>query len=248
MNENIYKKFRLIEELLKTEFSDSWKEVHHLVSLIPENLSKESFWQFGKDKPCWSNIKVNIGRRIANDLEKHSDFKQYELICDSGWDIHMKTAGSGWKINSNFEAKGETVSEFLHHLEKGGLKSYLWKLFAIREFAIAMQHSQKLNDMIDKIVLNPTLLISENVYGWSRQFAMLAGRGWGAITVNHLLTDLGLAVKPDVHLKRSTVRLGLIKGVPSNLPIKEIDNLGTKYDAAAVASALKLSAHINSSE
>lgn len=35
------------------------------------------------------------------------------------------------------------------------------------------------------------------------------GRGWGHITVLHLLTDLGLAVKPDLHLARAVRELGL---------------------------------------
>ncbi|SFS85093.1 hypothetical protein [Brevundimonas viscosa] len=35
------------------------------------------------------------------------------------------------------------------------------------------------------------------------------GRGWGHITVLHLLTDLGIAVKPDLHLARAVRELGL---------------------------------------
>ena len=43
-------------------------------------------------------------------------------------------------------------------------------------------------------------------------YAMLKqelGSGWGHVTVLHLMTDLGIAVKPDLHLVRATRAIGL---------------------------------------
>lgn len=47
------------------------------------------------------------------------------------------------------------------------------------------------------------------------------GRGWGHITVLHLLTDLGLAVKPDLHLAASVRELGLCDEKVGRVPTLE---------------------------
>jgi len=41
------------------------------------------------------------------------------------------------------------------------------------------------------------------------------GRGWGHISIMHMLTDFGLAVKPDLHLVRTVRHLGLVDGLRS---------------------------------
>ncbi|OYU75103.1 MAG: hypothetical protein CFE32_15545 [Alphaproteobacteria bacterium PA3] len=44
-------------------------------------------------------------------------------------------------------------------------------------------------------------------------FRLRLGRGWGHITVMHMLTDFGLSVKPDIHLVRAARQLGLVEGL-----------------------------------
>lgn len=57
------------------------------------------------------------------------------------------------------------------------------------------------------------------------------GRGWGHISVMHMLTDFGLAVKPDLHLVKTARYLGLVDGLRNG----KVPNL---REALAIISAI----------
>ena len=61
------------------------------------------------------------------------------------------------------------------------------------------------------------------------------GRGWGPITVMHMLTDLGLAVKPDLHLVRAVHRLGLLTDIKENGVPSEKDAIRISTAVAKLA-------------
>lgn len=222
----------------------AWGEVVRLCALVPAQVSVDTFWQFGKDKPCWSNITVAIGGRIAADLTLSPDFASHHVVAGPAWEIHMIEAGPSWKKRTNFQAVGVAASQFLTSLAPGGLQSYPWRLFAIRQFAQSLTGGDALQ-MVQELIDNHFDFGTSGIYAWSSRFAQHAGRGWGATTVQHMLTDLGLGVKPDLHLRRSAVRMGLLgPEVPSNLPDAEIDARATALDPLVVRAIIAMAPHV----
>lgn len=127
-------------------------------------------------------------------------------------------AGSRWKANNNFVLVGPNVTDFVSRLPQGGISSYLWKLFAIRNLAIALSDDPVVNGMVDNLSIHGRIP-AVDLKKWTKQFANRVGMGWGIVTVYHMLADLGLAPKPDLHLKKSAIRLGLLSpSIPSDYP------------------------------
>lgn len=217
-----------------------WNNVIALCEAVPKSIGIDSFWTYGRDKPCWSNIRVSVGERIASDLNRSKDFNSSNLIASDEWEIVMLARGPKWKSNPNFNVVGDSAKKFLLSLSRGGLASYKWRLYAIRQYALSLGNEDGVLPMVRSIIERPHSLTSENIYTWSKRFAEKAGAGWGATTVNHLLTDLGLSVKPDLHLRRSAVRLGLLQNVPSNLPVEEIDKNSAKLDQMVVPAVINM--------
>lgn len=222
---------------------DQWLAAADLSRRLPPRLSVNSFWEFGRDKPCWSNITVSIGSRIAADLALSEDFASPQVISQHPWEIRMIERGSKWKANTNFELIGESARNFVRRLARGGLASYVWRLYAIRQYAQSLTRQEGVLPLVQALVEEPESLAPQEIFAWTKRFALLAGTGWGATTVNHMLTDLGLSVKPDIHLRRSVIRMGLLD-IPSNLPDAEIVRQAGRIDPAAVEAIIRLSRHI----
>ena len=241
-------RYDFAREKLRKHSPNAWGEVIKLCNALPEQIDLQAFWFHGKDKPCWSNIRINVGNRISADLIGVQDFDFYETIASDAWSVSMLNAGRKWKANSNFKIVGESVRTYMNGLEPGGLCSYKWRLYAIREFASSLCREDGCLPMIQSLVervnamngLNP-----DEIYPWAKRFSTLVGRGWGATTVNHMLTDLGLSVKPDLHLRRSVVRLGLLgQRVPSDLPEIDINRRETELSPMVVNALVHLSREI----
>jgi hypothetical protein len=220
-----------------------WREAADLSRSVPERLSTRAFWEHGRTKPCWINVKVGVGTRVAADLALSTDFDDPHRIAGDSWAMRMRSGGRSWKANANFDLVGPAVQSFVSGLARGGMASYRWRLYAIRQFAISMTGQNEALAMAQALVDEPESLPPEEVFGWSRRFAQSIGTGWGAITVNHMLTDLGLSVKTDLWLRRAAVRLGLTE-LPTDLPYEEIDRLAYRIDPALVPALIRLSRHI----
>lgn len=229
---------------VKEKAPNAWDSVVALVKRVPKTIDIKAFWKFGKDKPCWSNIRVHIGDRIVSDLSLSKDFDSFELIASDEWKIVMRNKGSRWKSNKNFDVTGESAKKYISSLLPGGIASYRWRLYAIRQYALSLCKEDGTLPMVRSVIDAPHCLTSKNIYSWSKQFAIKAGMGWGIATVNHLLTDLGLSVKPDLHLRRSAVRIGLLNQIPSDLPVEEIDRNAAKLDPKIVQATIDLAAKV----
>lgn len=204
-------RYAIIRDELRQQAPASWAEVVKLAQAVPIQITPDSFWQFGRDKPCWSNIHEVTGGRLAADLEASPDFDHPEKIASPDWEIRMRSTGHTWKKNGNFELVGPAVRAFVSGLPtKSSLRNYLWRLFAIREFAKSLTTKPALIDMINVLINSRFDFGPDGIYKWACRFAQLAGRGWGPTTVMHMLTDLGFAIKPDVHVRYSAVRIGLL--------------------------------------
>lgn len=146
----------------------------------------------------------------------------------------MIDQGPSWKKSTNFRMVGQSAKRFIDKLNTGGLKSYPWRLYAIRQFAQALTSGPALA-MVNQLIEAKSDFGQLGAYPWAKEFSRHAGRGWGVTTVLHMLTDLGLAVKPDIHLRRSAVRMGLLEPIiPSNLSVNEIDSRASEFDPKIV--------------
>lgn len=238
------KKYTLIRDELKDKSPSMWAAVVSLCENVPELINEQTIWEFGRDKPCYSNIKVAVGERVAADLMLSKSFESFSEIADSAWEIRIIDKGTSWKKNTNFEFLGDSVKQFLSNLSNGGLKSYRWKFFAIREFAIALNASVGPARKLIKELIDKQYLEANELRLWSTTFAKAVGMGWGFITVNHMLTDLGVSIKPDLHLRRTAVRMGLFRDIDTRLTIDEIDKLKPEIDFNIVELLVDLVQHV----
>lgn len=231
-------RYQIIRDELREKFPKQWDSVVDLCSKLPLRIDVGSVWMHGRDKPCWSNIKVTSGEKIAADLKKCDDFESFEIIASDAWEINMLERGSHWKRNDNFELKGESVRRFVDNLPKGGLSSYLWRLYAIRNLAIALTRNENVRAMIADLGREGVCHELYEWEEWSKDFSRQVGMGWGYITAYHMLTDLGLTPKPDIWLSLSAVRMGLLEpDVPSDSDMKALRN----FEHQAVRSVIALS-------
>jgi hypothetical protein len=219
--EQAIQRYEMIRNEVRTKYPDSWEDVVKLCKLIPDEINEETVWLFGSDKPCWSNITVNIGARLASDIDQSDDFKSAEIIAGNSWNIEMRERGRAWKRNANFLLQGKSVKEFIAHLPSGGLSSYLWRLYAIRNLANGLMNNSVVKQMVNDLSTTG-IISSRDLRNWTRKFSEQIGMGWGIVTVYHMLTDLGVTPKPDIHLKHSAIRMGLLAPrIPSNYPEDE---------------------------
>lgn len=211
-------RYQSVRDEVATEFPDMWNSVIKVCEAVPAKIDAVHLWQFGRDKPCWSNIKVEIGRRCADDISKSADFSSFEIIAGDTWKMSMRQPGHQWRANKNFELQGKAVQVFINGLTRGGLSSYLWKLYAIRNLAVALASDPVVQEMVQNLAIHGQIPTA-SLKNWTKKFSGLVGMGWGIVTVYHMLTDLGLTPKPDVHLKRSAVSMGLLSPlIPSDYP------------------------------
>ena len=211
-------RYTLIRDEVRSRFPEIWGGVIKLCAAVPAQIEGKHVWQFGRDKPCWSNIKVEIGKRIAADISRSTDFNSFEIIASSSWEIAMTHPGHQWRANNNFELRGQAAKDFIKQMPRGGLSSYLWKLYAIRNLAVALAYDQVVQQMVKNLATQGHIPVAK-LKNWTKQFANLVGMGWGVVTVYHMLTDLGLTPKPDLHLRRSAIRMGLLSPqIPSDYP------------------------------
>jgi hypothetical protein len=235
--EKTLNKYLQAREELKSQKPEAWKEVVTLCNNVPETVDLQTIWMFGRDKPCWSNIKVAGGERIAQDIFESTDFDAFKTIAGDEWGL-VKT-GRG-RANKLFEAKGNSVKKFLDRLGKGGLKSYQWKLYSIRQLALALADEHHPIHELTKELISNQFIDHQRVGPWTKKFQKCAGFGWGYITANHMLADLGLSIKPDLHVRRAGVRLGMTVNTPTTLTNAQIDKLPAKVDYEIVVKALQI--------
>ena len=230
-------KLRAVRAKVREQSASTWAELEVLCANIPATIGKVQIWQMGKDKPCWSNIQVPTGERIVSDLQRSTDFQSSATIASASW-LMVRNPQLG-RSSSAFTLEGDSVRAFIAGLQPGGLKSYVWRLYAIRELAKGLESNAnpKLTALIQELITKQSFTGSE-IERWTKNFAKHVGYGWGYITVNHMLTDLGVSIKPDVWVRRSAVRLGLIEGVPSDSAFEHIDALPEKVDFQIINIAL----------
>ena len=236
-NEVAVQRYNMVRDEVRTRCPGIWNLVVQLCSTVPDRIDTGHVWQFGRDKPCWSNITVAIGERIASDLSRSEDFNSYQVIASDAWEIVMLNRGTEWRKNENFELRGKSVRDFVHRLPKGGLSSYLWRLYAIRNLALALTRDTIVQEMVSNLSAQGGIQSTE-LRKWTKAFCNHVGMGWGVVTVYHMLADIGLTPKPDIWLNRSVIKMGLLSlQYPPNSTEEQIDKADVH---AVVIAALEL--------
>lgn len=201
------------------------KEAERLANELqsPETATPDQCWGLIWDKPLYANTRVEAGRRNIKRLSPFlisNDWRQWGLNEETVQITHL----GGSNARRNFVISGKLAAEI------EGLNIALHRLLAIQGGAVLLRTF---------VNTNPAAPFKQFVdlerSGMVELIRAHAGRGWGAITALHLLTDFGLAVKPDVHLVRSVNALGLhtdinnqrVPNLAEALKINDtVDNLG----------------------
>lgn len=236
-------RYDMVRDEVRQRCPAVWDEAVSLCLVVPDEINALTVWKAGRDKPCWSNIRVQVGERIANDITRSTDFDSPSTIASDEWQVVMRNeqASPRWRRNDNFELRGRSAVAFMGKLQRGGLASYVWRLYAIRNLAICLTRND--SPLLNELVSGGSLA-TERIQAWSTAFAQQAGKGWGYVTVNHLLTDLGVAAKNDLHLTRSIVQMGLFPGLRSDTSDDEIRRLSPRIGHQVVRIVIQLSEHV----
>jgi hypothetical protein len=159
-----------------------------------------------------------VGERLFESLKCEPTFEKAEGVAADTWEMRSCGRGHSWKANDYFEGlRGKQVRTFVA-ANQSALGSYCWRLCAIRELARALVHDHRLPAMIAKLATQVAAgnLQEDELRAWVQEFRRRAGRGWGPTSVYHLLADLGVTPKPDIHLYQSAVDMGLVSRSASN--------------------------------
>jgi hypothetical protein len=201
MNKRIAKKFKLLERKLEKCFPHSIVEAKKLASNVvdPRTASPTVIWRIIWSKPLFANTKIEIGDASVKRLKPY-----------------MKQAWKDWgDKNGNFliekNGVGTATESFIAQTNlaqkiraKTGIAMH--RLFAIQGAAQALRERVSQNHLKSRPYKD---LIGSDIGLIVPKLKSEMGPGWGHITVLHLLTEMGLACKPDLHLVRAVRYLGM---------------------------------------
>jgi hypothetical protein len=79
-----------IRKQLQSHRPDAWAKMVDFCRKVPSPIDHDVLWHSGKDKPCHSDIRVEIGERIASDLDCSDDFAFFETVASDSLVIDMR--------------------------------------------------------------------------------------------------------------------------------------------------------------
>jgi len=205
-------KLNQLEQKLKGDCPDDIKEACDLANNLTDcrKADADTLWPVIWQKPLFANTRVRTGENWVAALSPYMGcaWQDWGTKADS---FRLKKTGIG-RANAAYTAVDNQTSTI-----KDDTGIAFARLYSIQGAACALRiragNSKKpMTDLADAPLTNlvPQL---------QKEF----GEGWGPVTILHLLTDLGLAVKPDRHLVRTCVFLDLVNGLQAG----DIPNLAT---------------------
>lgn len=197
MDQRIIAKFRRLERRLG--------QTHPAARAMAEQLSRDivdpriadadAIWRHAWNKPLYANTKVAIADRYVERIEEW---------MEGGW----RTWGDPHAVLFEKVGKGSSTAAFRavtanarHIRERTGIA--LHRLYAIQGAATAIR------DRATRLMAPYADLVGRDARVVVMTVQAEMGPGWGHITVLHFLTELGLAIKPDLHLVRTVRHLGM---------------------------------------
>lgn len=170
--------------------------------LDPHTADIESCWEVMWSKPLYANTYVHIGERKRAAIAPQMS-GSWRFIGDDDERFLISHIG-GRNATENFSIQG-VLANAMHATHKIAAH----RLFAIQGAASFLRTLAAQAGEQAPFAFFADERLSKLVPDLRHQL----GRGWGPISVLHMLTDLGLAVKPDLHLVRTVRRLGLLTGL-----------------------------------
>lgn len=165
--------------------------------LDPNTASRTEIWTRLWDKPLYANAKVSAAGKWVEQLRPFMEDALLEWGADGGA-ICIERIGAG-VAKSSFKLSGHASETLLADTSVAR-----HRLFRIQGAATGLRTFPE----EAPFKRYASLPLEEAVNELREAF----GEGWGAITVLHALTDVGLAVKPDLHLVRTCRAVGLLDG------------------------------------
>lgn len=162
----------------------------------PDVKNADLIWSVIWEKPLFANMKVAIAQRKIDAVRTLFD-GAWRFIGSDHVRFHVERVANGsgtaaFAVTGLVAEEARTVHRIAPH-----------RLFAIQGAAQALKaRAERQRDGLFADLNSVSLPVA--VRRLQREF----GPYWGPITVMHLLTDMGLACKPDLHLVRSVAALG----------------------------------------
>lgn len=162
----------------------------------PREADAERIWSVLWDKPLYANTRVATADRWVAALRDNMTGAWRRWGADASL-FRIERVGPGIRRDA-FRVEGAEARDLvsrrrvaLHRLRRiQGAAGALRARAAVSPRPFADLAAADLDEIVPRL-------------------AAEFGEGWGPITILHALTDMGLAVKPDLHLVRAVVALGL---------------------------------------
>lgn len=202
MTEAAHLRFLALHDTLRTHHPDAIEEANRLAAatIDPRFANAESIWGLLWNKPLYANARVSVAQRWVEDIRAEMDGAWKFIGADPlVFRILHKTPGVKREC---FEVQGELAHDFVtrHRIA-------LHRLHRIQGAATALRaRASRCQAPFEELVGKP---LRDSIAHLQGEF----GPGWGVVTVLHALTDMGLAVKPDLHLVATVRALGLSTGI-----------------------------------
>jgi len=183
----------------------------------PLTATADAVWRVLWDKPLYANNRVQVADRLVGSIQAEMPGAWRIWGADPATFVIRQSCPGIQR--TNFDVLGYLATEFVarHSIALHRLCRIQGAANALR--ARAARLSQPLADIVGRS-------LSEIVPALQREF----GTGWGPITVLHALTDLGMAVKPDIHLVRSVRFLNLTTGLADGKLPDALDTIRINAD------------------
>lgn len=197
-------------------------QVHDAANSVVDPLTAdaEACWQATWRIPLYANTTVSNGRAMSERLEPHMLAAWRTWGMTNGAIIVSHLGGRNDVKNFSIDGSGVDIVK--------ACRVAPHRLLAIQGAAAFIRSRVEQDRCEHPFASFASTPLDELV----PELISHMGRGWGPITVLHLLTDFGLAVKPDLHLVRTVKSLGL-------LPSLSINAVPSLADALAINSAVR---------
>jgi hypothetical protein len=166
----------------------------------PRTATVEEAWRVIWDKPLFAHVLVEVGEAWVAQVEPFMP-AAWETWGRDGGAVAIRRIGTG-KASSDFTVSGSGWEPL-----RLASRTAVHRLYAIQNAGQALRRRAGRSPLPVRDFWNTPL--DRLVPALSKEF----GWGWGAVTVLHMLTDFGVACKPDIHVMRTLRALGLSRHV-----------------------------------
>lgn len=209
---------------LKAEMHEKYPFTHEEALSLAEDIvdpttsSVSRCWDNVWRKPLYAHTKVEIANVAIEKLKPWMNSSWADWGTPSSR-FRIEYAGRKDK-KDEFRIVGDLSQEI-----RDKTNIALHRLYAIQGGANAMRHRFYKERLPFRDIVGVDL--RDAVPALQKEL----GRGWGPITVLHMLTDFGCAVKPDLHLMRAIKALGLHDSRHNVPPLNEAILVNEKVKA-----------------